>query len=554
MSGSDHVGDRDPASWRWTQSADPMSVSDHVGDPADQGLARVARLVADAASAAAIEEAVSDEARRATGAATVRIDDGGADTADGLLARAAAQGSRITIEGPVTAPIAMAAPLIPGAESTPALVVRAADGYALIPDSGEALARLALMGGVGIMGARVATRESDLVQSGMLIGQGLDLDAVLQRVVESARSVVGARYAALGVLSEDGDSLARFIWSGLDDATAMNIGRLPQGRGLLGKLITDPRPLRVERISDHPASVGFPPGHPPMRSMLGVPVMLGDQVFGNLYFTDHDDGPFTEADERIAVTLAAQAAIAIANAQAAADDRAQIRGTAEIAAARAREVATADGHRRAIRAQESERMRVARELHDETGQVLTAVALELRALEGHLDADGRDRLAAIRRTLAAASEHVRDLAERLRPSGLAEHGLESAIERQADRLRRDGAMTVDLAVQGLPDNLPDEIGIAVFRVVQEALTNVQRHSGAHSVSVLVTAVDGTMRVVVEDDGVGFDPGTATDRLGLVGIHERVALVGGKVTIESAPGQGTMMAVVIPIRAGADRLG
>jgi len=106
-------------------------------------------------------------------------------------------------------------------------------------------------------------------------------------------------------------------------------------------------------------------------------------------------------------------------------------------------------------------------------------------------------------------------------------------------------MTVDLAVQGLPDNLPDEIEIAVFRVVQEALTNVQRHSNAHSVSVLVTAADGAVRVVVEDDGVGFDPGTATDRLGLVG---------GEVTIESAPGQGTMMVVVIPIRAGADRAG
>lgn len=525
-----------------------MSATAGSSRPTDQGLARVAALVATAASPADIESAVLDEAQRATGASVVTVCDGRGDDPDHVLARAALHAGRPAREGPAEAPVALAAPLGTGLADTVALVARHHGDGSLDPGCEEDLARLALVGGAGIAGARMAARASQLVESGMAIGQGLDLDAVLQRVLESARRIVGARYAALGVLSADGDGLARFIWSGLDDVTAMNIGRLPGGRGLLGLLIREPAPVRVNHIAGHPASSGFPPGHPPMDSFLGVPVMLGDEVFGNLYLTDREGGPFRESDERIAITLAAQAAVAIANARAAADERARLSESAAIAAARQREEAAADGHRRAIRAQEAERMRVARELHDETGQVLTAVALELRALEGHLDHEGRDLLMSARRTLASASESLRDLAIRLRPSGLAEHGLESAIERQADRLRGDGGMTVDVVVTGLPPDVAEEIEIAVFRVVQEALTNVQRHAGATTASVLVTGLDDRIRVIVEDDGVGFDPGGATDRLGIAGIHERIALVGGTVTIDSAPGDGAVVSVEIPLRA------
>jgi hypothetical protein len=487
-----------------------------------------------------------DEARLATGAASVTVCSGTGDGADHVLALAALQARRTAREGAAEAPIAMAAPLGTGLDGAAALVARAAADSALHAGSEEALSRLALIGGVGIAGAQMAARTSQLVESGMAIGRGLDLDAVLERVLDSARRIVGARYAALGVLSDDGDGLARFIWAGLDDVTAMNIGRLPSGRGLLGLLISNPAPVRVEHINGHPGSSGFPPGHPPMDSFLGVPVMLGDEVFGNLYLTDREGGAFRESDERIAITLAAQAAVAIANARTAADERLRLTENAAVLAAREREVAAADGHRRAIRAQELERLRVARELHDETGQVLTAVALELRALEGHLDAEGRALLANARRTLASASEGLRDLALRLRPSGLVEHGLGSAIERQAARIRDVSGITVDVAVTGLPDGVEEEIEIAVFRVVQEALTNVQRHSGARTAGVLVTGHGDHIRVLVEDDGVGFDPGSSTDRLGLAGIHERIALVGGTVTIDSAPGQGTVVSVDIPL--------
>lgn len=488
-----------------------------------------------------------EEARALTGAATVRIASSEDDDADGLLARAAVQAGRAAEEGGPDGLTALAVATGPGGATTTALIVRAAAGSVLDPAAGEALARLALITGVGLAGARAVERTSRLIESGLVIGSGLDLDSVLRRLVESARRVVGARYAALGILTESGDGLARFIWSGIDDATAMNIGRLPGGRGLLGRLITDPRPLRVAHIGDHPSSAGFPPGHPPMETFLGVPVSLGGDVYGNLYLTDREAGPFTEADERLATTLAAQAAVAIANSRAATEERRHLEETAALATARERERAAAEGHRHAIRAQEAERLRIARELHDETGQVLTAVALELRALDGHVDDVGLERLASARRTLADATAALHDLAIRLRPSGLREHGLASAVERQADRLRAKSGMAVDVSIEGLPGDLAEETEIAVFRIIQECLTNIQRHADARNAGVLIRRVGARVRIIVEDDGVGFDPEADAGHLGLAGIRERLALIGGQATFESAPGEGTTVVIEFPVQ-------
>jgi two-component system, NarL family, sensor histidine kinase DevS len=158
-------------------------------------------------------------------------------------------------------------------------------------------------------GARMAS----LVDTGLSLSRELRLDDLLARIVEAAREVVGARYAALGVLDADRTGLAEFVTAGLDDAQREAIGELPRGRGLLGALIRDARPLRLERISDDPRSVGFPPNHPPMESFLGVPVGFRGQVFGNLYLTDKLGGPFTAEDEQIALTLASQAAVAVEN-------------------------------------------------------------------------------------------------------------------------------------------------------------------------------------------------------------------------------------------------
>jgi two-component system, NarL family, sensor histidine kinase DevS len=144
----------------------------------------------------------------------------------------------------------------------------------------------------------------------------LSLPDVLQRIVRSATDLVGARYAALGVIAPDRSGLTEFIYHGIDDETRAHIGDLPTGKGILGLLIERPRPIRLHDLTRHPEASGFPPNHPPMHSFLGVPIQVRGEVFGNLYLTEKLDGTdFTVEDEEIVVALAAAAAVAIENAR-----------------------------------------------------------------------------------------------------------------------------------------------------------------------------------------------------------------------------------------------
>ena len=382
-----------------------------------------------------------------------------------------------------------------------------------------------------------------LVSAGILLSSELNLDDVLQRLVDIARNVMGAGYAALGVLDEEGGGLSNFVVSGMDAGERRRVGALPRGKGLLGLLIREPHPVRIASIADDPRSAGFPDGHPIMKTFLGVPIRVGAKVFGNLYLTDRLDGAlFTEDDELVALTLAAQAAVAIGNAQ-----RYTEQEQTALRASQERERARAEGLRRAIEAQEAERARIARELHDEAGQELTALALQLRVMDDHVTSDaGRAHLAAVRHALARTSTNLRALAIELRPSGLKDHGLRSAIERQARRVQESTGITIDLAVAPVPERLGESVEIALFRVVQEALTNVARHSGGTRASVIASVHAGRLRLVIEDDGNGFDPAAPTDRLGLAGIRERIQLIGGELWIESADREGTTVIVEVEI--------
>jgi signal transduction histidine kinase len=163
---------------------------------------------------------------------------------------------------------------------------------------------------------RIRERFERLLSAGVAIFSRHDLDHVLQEVVDAAREVVGARYAALGVLGEDRETLVQFVTSGLDEATRQRIGDLPRGRGLLGYVIREGKPIRSADINGHPLRYGFPPHHPPMKSFLGVPVKGRSGVFGNLYLTEKIDAEeFSDEDEAIAVLLASQAAVAVDNAR-----------------------------------------------------------------------------------------------------------------------------------------------------------------------------------------------------------------------------------------------
>jgi len=207
--------------------------------------------------------------------------------------------------------------------------------------------------------SRIAGRAglSQLVDAVMAVGSDLDLAATLQRIVDAARELVDAKYCALGVLDYSGGSLAEFIVSGIDDETFKAIGDLPKGHGILGLLITDPRPLRLPDLTEHPESFGFPPHHPPMTSFLGVPILVRGEVFGNLYLTDKQSSDvFTDVDEELTVALAAAAGAAIDNAR---------------LHARVQELAIVE-----------DRDRIAMDLHDTVIQQLFAIGLSLRGRPG----------------------------------------------------------------------------------------------------------------------------------------------------------------------------
>lgn len=159
----------------------------------------------------------------------------------------------------------------------------------------------------------VSARMASLVDLSLTLGQKLSLDALLARVVESARKILGARYAALGVLDATGNGLAEFVTAGLSAEEEAAIGELPQGKGLLGAMIRDPKALRLDHISDDPRSTGFPPNHPRMDSFLGVPIVIHGEVFGNLFLTEKIGGPFSAEDEQLAQSFALQAAVAVEN-------------------------------------------------------------------------------------------------------------------------------------------------------------------------------------------------------------------------------------------------
>jgi two-component system sensor histidine kinase UhpB len=202
-----------------------------------------------------------------------------------------------------------------------------------------------------------------------------------------------------------------------------------------------------------------------------------------------------------------------------------------------------------LRAQEKERARVARELHDETGQALTSVLLGLKPLEQTATTDEeRATIASVRELVVSTLQNVRRLAVELRPSALDDFGLVPALERLAETFREQTGLHVDLEAQLGVERLPAEVETALYRIVQEGLTNVFKHAGATRVSILLTRRDGTVAAVVEDDGSGFDPSVPPEEgLGLVGMRERVGLVGGRLSVESSEDGGTTLLAEVPSR-------
>jgi signal transduction histidine kinase len=369
-------------------------------------------------------------------------------------------------------------------------------------------------------GARGQRRLLDAVLS---VGSDLDLPAMLDRVVSAAVDLVDARYGALGVLDETGTRLAQFITVGIDEAGRRRIGTLPEGHGILGLLILDAQPLRLPDLREHPDSYGFPENHPPMKSFLGVPIRLRDNVFGNLYLTDKTTGDvFTDVDEELVIGLASAAAVAIENAR---------------LHARLSELVLVD-----------DRERIARDLHDTVIQRLFATGLSLQATT-RLIRSNPD--AAVERVDAAVDEldttvkHIRSAIFGLESTRTMEDGLRSRVM----ALTRDAARGLGFEPHVLFDGpvdsrVPSSMAAEVVAVLREALSNIGRHAHAKRADVeLVVGTDVLLRIT--DDGVG--PIDVDDSgKGLPNMRTRAEKLRGSFTMAGGASGGAVVEWRVPL--------
>ena len=375
------------------------------------------------------------------------------------------------------------------------------------------------------------TRDSDrrLIEAGVILASELSLETVLRRIVELAVDLTQARYGALGVLTPDGRRIDEFITVGITEQERAALGDPPTGHGLLGALIKDAKPMRIPDISADPRSVGFPPNHPPMRSLLGAPVTGRGKVFGNVYLTDKlSAATFDEEDERVLVVLATQAAVAVENAR--------LIDEAERAAAELRRLEVMD-----------ERERIGKELHDGVIQSLFAVGMNLQALASlSPDPETARRLEAAVEDVDHAIRDLRNYIFGLRPGILADRQLDQALRELGQTFsERTGVVTVvevdaDVA-STMASRAPD-----IVQIVREALSNVGRHAAATTCRVrLARDRDGRVVLEVDDDGGGFDPMGPTAGMGLANLHERAGSLGGSIEIDSSIGDGTTLRITLP---------
>lgn len=389
-----------------------------------------------------------------------------------------------------------------------------------------------------------------LLDASLALASERDLDVLLRRFTDIACELTDARYGALFV--EDIGTLVTFVTHGVSDAQAAVIGDPPGRTGLHGQLLSEGRTVVIDELSADPRTSGFPAFHPVMRRFLGTPIRAGSRVIGELYLADkRSDEPFDQADTEIIEALAACAGVAYRNARLLQEERES--------ATHAQSLLALGEHGQLddlvfwtqLWAREEERARLAREIHDEQGQLLTSIILYAKHLEQRAGKDIRQQVADLRQLAERALRAARSLAHQLRPMELDEHGLAQALHRLAEHMGEACGIPVDFAADPPVLNLERQVEVVIYRVVQEALTNVAKHAQANSASLTLTVRSGWLTVVIEDDGAGFDTKqvlsgqSAGEYLGLRAMRERASRVGGQVALESRPGAGTLVQVRVP---------
>jgi signal transduction histidine kinase len=368
------------------------------------------------------------------------------------------------------------------------------------------------------------------VSSALLaMSRHLEVRDVLKTIVASARELLDAEYAALGVPDDHG-GFAQFVVDGVTDAQWKAIGPLPRQHGILAAMLHEATPERLADVREDPRFEGWPTAHPDLIDFLGLPIRDGDEVIGALFLANkrcpRPEGGcgFTEDDEELLSILAQHAAIALTNAR---------------LYERSRELTIAE-----------ERSRLAHELHDAVSQKLFSLRLTAQAATALVDRDpsrAKDELQQVAALAAEAADELRAAVVELRPAGLDEDGLAATLRTQVHVLDRAHSARVTFSARGARA-LPAAQEEAMLRVAQEALHNALRHSQAEHVDVALERRGPGAVLRITDDGTGFDPlaiRRAGRHLGLVSMRDRASGVGGTLTVESAPGKGTTIEMEVP---------
>lgn len=423
------------------------------------------------------------------------------------------------------------------------IVLRAEDGTPLArvriagaDDGTTALARVLEL----VLRAAASTAEAHRARDRLValdeatraIAGELHLDRVLQLIVDRLRVLIGARYAALGIANAHG-RIETFITAGITAEERARIGPPPEGHGMLGLIIRERRPLRVDDIATHPQRHGFPPHHPLMTTLLGVPIIVDGRAVGNLYLADkHGGHPFTEDDQALVEMFALRAGIAIENARL----HDQVGRLAIV----------------------DERERIGRDLHDGIIQSIYGVSLALEDVPELMADAPEEAERRVDRAIDALHHVIGDIREYildLRPELGRDDDAVAAIARLAEELRLSAVVDVDMELEGgaaALRGLPPHVGADIVAITREALSNVARHSGASRASIALRVADGRLVLEIADNGRGFvAPGVRTGdehgrHQGLRNIRDRAVGVGGAVRVESEPGAGTRIIVTLPV--------
>jgi signal transduction histidine kinase len=408
------------------------------------------------------------------------------------------------------------------------------DGGDFTAEDQEVVTLLAAQAAVAIENARLyesATRWLAQLESLTEVGNALagetELAPLLELIASRLRDLIDAELVLITLPAPGGDLRIEAAVGALAEGLAGK--SLAQAGSKSGRVLERRRSERVDSTLDDIEVDQEVARRIAMRSGLFVPMIVGNRAIG-VIAAHNKRGPdprFTDEDLRIAETFAARAAVAV-----------------DLADRVAR-----DALRRVVEGQELERRRLARELHDETGQALTSILLGLKRVEdAKTREDARAAAAELREEIVKTLQSVRRLAVELRPKALDDFGLVPALERLADAFGGESGIAIDVEANLDETRLPPEVETALYRIAQEALTNVAKHADAEHVSLIVTRRDGSVTVVVEDDGRGFGAvGGEAGGLGLVGMKERIGLLGGRLAIESTEGSGTTIVAEVPLR-------